>query len=342
MSSGIPRDFFKMEVPLFLYNGGYLMGLIKFVRESWMDEKQRIAAISIFSNTTLVLLKLIAGILTNSVSILSEAIHSALDLLAAVIAFIDVRISSTPPDSRHRYGHGKFENMSGTIEALLIFIAAIWIIAEAYEKIINGANVETIGIGIAVMAFATLVNWLVSTLLMKTARKTDSIALEADAMHLRTDVYTSLGVMLGLLVIAVSDIQLLDPIIAIAVALLIFKAAYDLTVKALVPLLDVALPPEEEEAIKEAISIVSPQGLVSFHQLRTRKAGSERYVDMHLVVPRYLSIAKVHDLCDRIETEIEIRLQHVHVLVHAEPCVDEDCELCAEKECHIKSQLTES
>lgn len=342
MGSGIPRDFIRMEVPLFLYNGGYIVGLVKLVRDMWTDEKQRIASISILSNTTLVLLKLIAGITTNSVSILSEAIHSALDLLAAIIAFIAVRISSNPPDSKHRYGHGKFENMSGTIEALLIFIAAIWIMAEAYEKIIHGAHVETIGVGIAVMAFATLINWLVSALIMKTARKTDSIALEADAMHLRTDVFTSLGVMLGLLVIAFTKIQLLDPIIAIAVALLICKAAYDLTVKALVPLLDVALPHDEEEAIKEAISIVSPERLVNFHQLRTRKAGSERYVDMHLVVPRDLTIAEVHDLCDRIENEIEIRLQHVHVLVHAEPCEDQDCALCHRKECDIKSKLTES
>ena len=341
MGSGIPRDFFRMEVPLFLYDGGYIVGLVKFFRGLWTDEKQRIASISILSNTTLVLLKLIAGIMTNSVSILSEAIHSGLDLLAAIIAFIAVRISSNPPDSRHRYGHGKFENMSGTIEALLIFIAAIWIMAEAYEKIIHGANVDTIGVGIAVMAFATLVNWLVSSLLMKTARKTDSIALEADAMHLRTDVYTSLGVMLGLLIIAVTKIQLLDPIIAIAVALLICKAAYDLTVKALVPLLDVALPHDEEEAIKEAINIVSPEGLVNFHQLRTRKAGSERYVDMHIVFPRDLTIAEVHDLCDRIENEIEIRLQHVHVLVHAEPCEGQDCELCHKKECDIKSESAE-
>jgi cation diffusion facilitator family transporter len=318
-----------------LYIGGYILGIIKSVRNLWSDEKQRVASISILSNTTLVLLKLIAGIMTNSVSILSEAIHSSLDLLAAIIAFLAVRISSNPPDSKHRYGHGKFENMSGTIEALLIFIAAVWIMIEAYKKIVYGAHVETIGIGIAVMAFASLINWLISGLLMKTAKKSDSIALEADAMHLRTDVYTSLGVMLGLLAIAVTKIQLLDPIFAIAVALLICKAAYDLIVKALIPLLDVALPLNEEEAIKEAINAVTPEGLVNFHQLRTRKAGAERYVDMHLVVPRDLTIAEVHELCDRIEKEIEIRLQHVHVLVHAEPCEDQDCELCHKKDCRI-------
>ena len=318
------------------------MGIVKSIRELWADEKQKVAAISIFSNTTLVLLKLIAGILTNSVSIISEAIHSALDLAAAIIAFIAVRISSHPPDSKHRYGHGKFENVSGTIEALLIFVAAIWIMVEAYDKIIHGAHVEAIGVGVAVMAFASIINWLVSALLMKTAKKTDSIALEADAMHLRTDVYTSVGVMLGLVIIAVTNIQIIDPIIAIAVALLILKAAYELTVKALLPLLDTALPQAEEDVIVEAIEMIIPEGLVNYHQLRTRKSGSERYVDMHLVVPRYLTIETVHEWCDRIENEIAARLSHVHVLVHAEPCEDEDCGLCLRKECDIKPQLSES
>ena len=311
------------------------MGPIHFIKELLADEKQKIAALSILSNTTLVLLKLIAGIVTNSVSIISEAIHSGLDLVAAIIAFIAVRISSRPPDHRHRYGHGKFENISGTIEALLIFVAAIWIIVEAYKKLIHGANVETVGIGIAVMAFASLANWIISGLLMKTAKKTDSIALEADALHLRTDVYTSVGVMLGLLVLSITKIQILDPLIAIAVAFLIIKAAYDLTLKAVIPLLDVALPPEEEEEIQKALTLISPEGVVGYHQLRTRKAGAERYVDMHLVVPRFLSIAQVHQLCDRIEKEIADRLPYVHVLVHAEPCEDEDCALCQNSECQL-------
>ncbi len=315
------------------------MVVVKFFRELLADEKQKIAALSILSNSILVLLKLFAGILTNSVSIISEAIHSGLDLVAAVIAFIAVKISSRPPDQEHRYGHGKFENISGTIEALLIFIAAIWIIIEAYKKIIYGAEVETVGIGIAVMAFASVANWIISGLLMKTAKKTDSIALEADALHLRTDVYTSVGVMVGLLVLSITKIQLLDPLIAMAVAVLIIKAAYDLTIKAVIPLLDVALPPEEEAEIQKALALISSEGIVGFHQLRTRKAGAERYVDMHLVVPRDLTIAQVHELCDRVEKEIEDRLPYVHVLVHAEPCEDEDCALC--QECKLRNQTSQ-
>ncbi len=292
------------------------------------DEKAKVAALSVLSNITLVIFKVIAGILTGSVSIISEAIHSGLDLLAAIIAFTSVRISSRPPDNEHRYGHGKFENFSATIEALLIFVAAIWILIEAYKKIIHGGEVHTLGVGVIVMAVASMANWLISNLLMKTAIKTESVALEADAMHLRTDVYTSVGVLTGLGIIAITKIQILDPIIAILVALLITKAAWDITVKSFSPLLDAALPTQEEEQIMEALALIMPAGLVGFHELRTRRAGSERYVDMHLVVPRDMSIAEVHDLCDLVELKINERLPMVNVLVHAEPCADEDCTEC--------------
>ncbi|MDD4801397.1 MAG: cation diffusion facilitator family transporter [Syntrophomonas sp.] len=300
-----------------------------WIKNVLADEKSKVAALSIVSNITLVIFKLTAGIMTGAVSIISEAIHSGLDLMAAIIAFISVRISARPPDKEHRYGHGKYENISGTIEALLIFIAAIWIMVEAYQKIIHGGKVESLGVGIAVMALASLANLFISNLLMKVARKTESVALEADAMHLRTDVYTSLGVLVGLGAIAITKIEILDPIIAIAVALLITKAAWDITVKSFSPLLDTALPPEEEQQIMEALELITPAGMISFHKLRTRRSGSERYVDMHLVVPRDLSIAEVHSICDLLEEKIIDRFPLAHVLVHAEPCQDEDCITCS-------------
>lgn len=315
--------------------------MVTWAKDILADEKAKVAALSIFSNITLVIFKLIAGIVTGSVSIISEAIHSTLDLLAAVIAFTSVRISARPPDDDHRYGHGKVENISGTIEALLIFVAAIWILAEAYKKIIYGGEVHTLGVGVIVMAVASLANWLISNLLMKTAIRTESVALEADAMHLRTDVYTSVGVLAGLGVIAITKIQILDPIIAILVALLITKAAWDITVKSFAPLLDAALPTHEEDEIRDAIALIIPEGLVGFHELRTRRAGSERYVDMHLVVPRDLTIAEVHDLCDLVELRINERLPMVSVLVHAEPCADEDCIECSGCE-RIRNKITEN
>lgn len=293
------------------------------------DEKAKVAALSVFSNTILVVFKLIAGLMINSVSVISEAIHSGLDLVAAMIAFFSVRTSSQPPDERHRYGHGKIENISGTIEAILIFIAAVWIIFEAYKKIVSGSTVETVGVGLVIMAISAVMNLIISTLLMKTARKTDSVALEADALHLRTDVYTSLGVFIGLAALEITKIQIFDPIIAIAVALMIIKAAYDLTVKAFVPLLDVSLPGEEEAEITNILELLRAEGkLVDYHKLRTRRAGRERHVDLHVVVPRNHPIHEVHQLCDQIEEDIEKRLPASNVLIHAEPCQDKYCSLC--------------
>jgi cation diffusion facilitator family transporter len=304
------------------------LAMVGWIKNIYRDEKARVAALSIISNTTLVIFKLVAGIMTGSVSVISEAIHSGLDLLAAIIAFTAVRISARPPDKDHHYGHGKFENISGTVEALLIFVAAIWILVEAYKKIIHGGEVHSLGVGVVVMGIAALANMVVSNIIMKTARRTESVALEADALHLRTDVITSVGVLVGLGVIAVTKIQILDPIIAIVVALLITKAAWDITAKSFAPLLDSALPNDEEAQIMACMEPMLSQGLVGFHELRTRRAGSERYVDMHVVVPRDLSIAEVHSLCDLIEQSINDCLPMVSVLVHAEPCEGDDCSLC--------------
>jgi len=186
-----------------------------------MNAKVSIARLSILSNSFLIVLKLAVGFISGSVSIISEAIHSSMDLIAAVIAFFSVKVSDTPPDSRHPYGHGKVENISGVIEALLIFIAAIWIIIEGVKKLLsNDIKLESIGIGSAVMLVSAVLNAFVSGRLYKVARETKSVALEADALHLKTDVYTSLGVAVGLGLIMLTGINWLDPVVAILVAFL--------------------------------------------------------------------------------------------------------------------------
>ena len=295
--------------------------------------------------------KVVVGLLSGSISILSEGIHSGIDLLAACIAFFAVKESSKPADERHAYGHGKIENISGTIEALLIFIAVIWIVWEAVQKIIRivaGESVEVgtmaLDLGLLVMGCSALINVFVSSRLMKTAKKTDSVALEADALHLRTDVYTSAGVFVGLLLIRLTGWHVFDPIIALFVAVLILKAAYDLIKKAFFPLIDVSLPESEKKIITDILAQHADK-FVEFHELRTRKAGAERFVDLHLVVPRNLSIAEVHDLCDVIEQEINAQLKETRVLIHAEPCSVENtvCPLEAGltsecQRCHILNE----
>ncbi len=294
-----------------------------------MDLRAQAARVSIVSNSLLVAGKLGIGYWMHSVSVMSEAIHSGLDLAAALIAFYSVREASKPADAEHPYGHGKIENVSGTIEALLIFLAALWIIYEAVRRLTGGVHTVNEPLaGVAVMGVAGLVNYLVSRYLFQVAGKTESIALEADAWHLRTDVYTSVGVMLGLLALYVTGFAWLDPLVALVVAAMIIKAAYDLTRTAVLPLMDVSLPAEEEKIIKEIIARHADT-YVEFHKLRTRRAGRDRQVDLHLVVPRYQHIDYVHDLCEHIGNEIKAELPYTDILIHAEPCTSpKDCQVC--------------
>ncbi len=303
-----------------------------------MDIRVKAAAVSIASNTILVLGKLAVGLAINSVSVISEAIHSGMDLIAALIAFFSVRVASKPADASHHYGHGKIENISGTIEALLIFLAAAWIIYEAVRKLFEGNSSlgEPLS-GVLVMGVATIVNYFVSRYLFQVAAATESIALEADAWHLRTDVYTSLGVTLSLLTIHLTGFDWLDPLVALAVAALIIKAAWHLTREAALPLMDVSLPQQEEQVIKESINRHADR-YVEYHRLRTRKAGRERKVDLHLVVPRYKNIVQVHALCEEIGNEIKQALPYVDILIHPEPCNGpphcHNCNECQQEEKH--------
>jgi len=289
--------------------------------------KTRAAQISIASNMVLIILKLVVGIMMQSVSVISEAVHSGIDLVAAIIAWFAVRESGKPADDNHRYGHGKIENVAGTIEAVLIFGAALYIIWEAIQKLFKeNVEIENLWVGVAVMGVSGLANYLVSRHLLNVAIKTDSVALEADAMHLRTDVYTSVGVLAGLAAIKLTGITLLDPLVAIVVACLIIKAAYDLTKSAFFHILDIKLPDDEEAIIHEVLQEHS-QHFLEYHKLRTRKSGHTRYIDMHLVVPKLMTVQSAHKLSHQVTDIIENRLDHSHILVHIEPC-EVECTTC--------------
>ena len=298
--------------------------------ENHQREKVRAARISVLSNSILVSIKLAVGIFMGSVAVLSEAIHSGLDLLASIIACYAVGKSGKPADERHPYGHGKWENVSGVVEALLILAAAVYIIYEAAHRLMGGAEIEHLGLGTAVMATSALVNWFVSRYLFKVARRTRSVALEADAWHLRADVYTSLGVLVGLVLIAVTNIKILDSIAAIVVALLIIKSSIELTISAMGDIFDVRLPAEDEEKIWEVLSRYKGN-CIDFHRLRSRKSGSVRFIDMHIVVPRKWSIEEAHKESDRIELEIREALPNTEVIIHIDPCSKalEPCAKCS-------------
>jgi cation diffusion facilitator family transporter len=288
--------------------------------------KERVALLSVVSNSSLVIIKLIVGLVIGSVSVISEAIHSGVDLLAAIIALFSVKTSSLPADGKHPFGHGKIENISGTVEALLIFVAAGWIIWEAVDKLRDPRPLETVGWGVVVMLVSAAANTVVARMLFKVGTETDSIALMADGWHLRTDVYTSAGVMASLAVIWAAhlvfpdpDIDWLDPVAAIGVACLIIKAAWDLTRQSAGGLMDETLPPEEEEEIRQLIRSQLP-AVHGFHKLRTRKAGHYRFIEVHIQVDAKMSVEMAHALNDELTRRITEHFDNATVTVHTEPC----------------------
>ena len=282
------------------------------------DLKRSTARLSVISNTLLVLGKLLIGLYTGAVSIISEAAHSGVDLIAALIAWYAVRKATKPPDAEHAYGHGKVENLSGAIEAMLIVGAALFIIVEAVDKFKSLQLPGFLEYGMGIMLISIILNYWVSQRLFRVAKKTESHALEADALHLRADIWTSAGVLLGLAAIKLTGMVWLDPAIAIVVACIVFKAGYTMTKKSVYELTDVALPEEEENIIREIVN--SQPQVITFHQLRTRRSGSYRLIDMHVILNKNMHIDKAHEICDQIEAEIKERLGRCDVVIHIEPC----------------------
>lgn len=295
---------------------------IRRVNEDLTDHglKARAAAVSIASNSVLIAFKLVVGIMSGSIAIISEALHSGSDLVAAIIAYYSVRKAAVPPDFHHHYGHEKVENLSGVIEALLIIAAAGVIIYEGVLKIINGPHIDHIWLGISVMLVSGVVNLIVSRkVLYPVARRTQSAALEADAAHLLTDVYTSFGVAGGLLLVELTGWEMLDPIAAIAVAVLIIKTGYELVVQSTRVLLDQTLPEDELEEIRRCVQDHRGDLIGGYHKLRARQAGSRRHIDLHITVDESLTVAEAHATAEHIATDIRACVPNSDVLVHIEP-----------------------
>ena len=283
------------------------------------NRKAGAARLSIASNTLLVLMKLSVGFWSGSVSILSEAIHSASDLIASGIAYISVRVSDAPADYEHPYGHGKIEGVSSLAEAALIALAAIYIIIEAVQKLLHPDSVNFSGlkIGLLVMGFSALLNIFLSRLLRRVADETDSLALRADAEHLRTDVLTSLGVVIGLALTRTTGRAWFDPLTALLVAALIFHAAYRLFRDSMGLLLDARLPHEEEAAIQDILE--ADARVLGYHKLRTRKSGAQRHADVHVQIDDNCTLVEAHDIAEEIEDAIRSHLPAIYINIHIEP-----------------------
>lgn len=280
---------------------------------------QRTATLSVLSNSALILLKVIAGTITGSVAILTEAIHSSIDLVASIVAFFSVRKAGEPADESHRYGHEKVENLAAAIEAILILVGSAVITFEAIRRLLGHGRVHTLAVGIAVVALSVVVNLLVSTVIGRRAAGTESAALAGDAAHLRADALTSAGVLAALALVRITGAQWLDPAVALAVAVAIVRTAARLLSRSSRVLVDESLPAEEVAMIREAIGRFAEQGVVGYHELRTRRAGARRYIDLHVQFRRGTSLEAAHRTAHELEDTIGARLRGADVLIHLEP-----------------------
>jgi cation diffusion facilitator family transporter len=287
-------------------------------------EKTRAARLAVASNVTLVMVKLAAGLATGSVSVFSEAIHSTVDLVASAVAFLSVRASDAPADAEHPYGHGKLENLSAVAEALLIFGAAAFILFNAIERVLHHTPVARLDLAMGVMLFSALANFVVSGRLLRVARATDSVALAADAWHLRLDLYTSVAVLFGLILVRFTGWSIIDAAVGVAVALLIVRTAIGLVHEAGGPLLDHLLPAEEIARLQDILD--ADQRVVGYHKVRARKSGSQRHIDLHLLVDQEMSLRDAHRLAEEVEDRIreEFGQSGVHIITHVEPATVEE------------------
>jgi cation diffusion facilitator family transporter len=281
--------------------------------------KSGAAGLSIASNSLLIALKLAAGAITGSIAIITEAVHSLIDLIASVIAFVSVRKADEPADAEHPYGHEKVESLAATIEGMLILVGAGIIVFEATRRLAEGAEVESLGVGLAVMGFSVVANLVVSGVLMQKAREHESLALEGDAAHLRTDAMTSAGVLFGLALVELTGAAALDAITALVVAVAIVAAGLRIIRRSSSVLVDETLPQAELDRIEAAIAGSRASEVAGYHKLRARRAGSRRYVDLHVQFRAGTSLERAHELAHELRAAIEADLPKADVLIHVEP-----------------------
>lgn len=281
--------------------------------------KSGAAGLSIASNSLLIALKLAAGAITGSIAILTEAVHSLIDLAASVVAFVSVRKADEPADAEHPYGHEKVESLAAAVEGLLILLGAAVIVYEATRRLAVGAEVESLGVGIAVMALSVVVDLAVSAVLTRQARAHESLALEGDAAHLRADALTSLGVLVGLSLVQVTGIVAFDSITALLVAAAIVAAGVRIVRRSSGVLVDEALPPGEMDRIEAAIAAARTPEVAGYHKLRARRAGRMRHIDLHVQYASGTTLERAHELAHAMRDEIEAAVPGAEVMIHAEP-----------------------
>ena len=289
-----------------------IQGRKQLTKYAWLSISAAVATIALKSS---------AFLLTGSVGLLADALESSANLLAAIVALIVLSIAAQPPDEEHVYGHSKAEYFSSGVEGTLIFIAALTIGISAFVRFLNPQPIEQVGIGLVISIVAALLNLVVARILLRAGRQYRSITLQADAQHLMTDVWTTVGVLIGVIAVALTGWNRLDPIIALVVAVLILISGIRLMRSSVSGLLDAALPQEELTQIVEVLERHSKDG-VQYHALRTRQSGAQRFMEVHVQVPGGWSVQQGHSLLEEIEHDVRKALHPIAITTHGEPLED--------------------
>ena len=287
--------------------------------------KERVARVSIAAIATLIALKIAAAILTGSIGILADAVHSLIDLTGAIIGYFGVKVAGKPADEKHGFGHGRAEDIAAALIASLIFLAAGIIAYQSILRLVSGSFVEMLDAGILATMAAIAINVTVSRFVFRIAREADSLALEATGRDLMADVLSSVAVLVGLIAVRITGQAALDPIAALIVVVFIVRAAMVTLRKATAALMDTKLPDREEKAIRDVLA--SDTNIANYHGLRTRKAGSQRHIVVHIVVLRDKTVEEGHAIAEEAEDRIRVLFPGAGVTIHVEPCTP-DCAEC--------------
>lgn len=283
------------------------------------DLASRAAALSFTSNFVLMVLKFAVALLTGSIAVLSDAIDSAEDVVASTFAFVSIRLGDQPADAEHPYGHGKAESLAAAGQALLIAGGATYIVVRAVQRLIDGGGTINTGPGIIALSLTAVVNVGVVLYVGSAARRTGSMALKADTRHLWTNVAQAIGVVVALSLVAITGNHIFDPIMALLLAVYLLWTASQVFMGALGEIMDVRLPSHEEQLIEACLREHEVGGVRSHHDLRTRRAGRQRYIDLHLQVDPAMTLEQAHELSESIEAAIRERLPGAVVTIHLEP-----------------------
>ena len=278
---------------------------------------KRYAWLSIAAAVATIGLKLAAWFFTGSVGLLSDALESLVNLAGGIIALAMLEIASRPADKDHAFGHSKAEYFSSGIEGTLILFAAMAITHAAVQRLMHPRPLVQIGLGLAISVIASLINFFIAMVILRAGKKNDSITLRANAHHLLTDVWTSAGVIVGVILVAITGWQWLDPVVAILVACNIVRTGVGIVRASVFGLMDVSLPPQELQKINQVLERQKPNG-VQFHALLTRQSGAERFISMHVLVPGGWTVQQGHALLEQIEAEIRDALANATVITHLE------------------------